>query len=140
MSAALPDAELLAVFLRVRSKGKTAVDLARELIGRFGGLSRLFAASQGEFSAVPGMGPAKYAQLPAVVELARRALADEMRQGITFASPGAARDYLRMDLAGLQHEGFFAWWLDAQNRLIAAEKLFRGPLTQASVYAHAGTV
>lgn len=133
-AASLSDGELLAIFLRVGSRGKSAVDLARELLGRFGGLTRLFAASQLDFSAVPGMGPAKYAQLQAVVELARRALAEEMKHGIAFASPGAVRDYLRLHLAGLQHEVFFALWLDAQNRLIASEELFRGTLTQTSVY------
>jgi DNA repair protein RadC len=80
-AASLSDAELLAIFLRVGVRGKSAVDLARELIGRFGGLTRMFAANSAEFSAVPGMGPAKYAQLQAVVELARRALAEDMKRG-----------------------------------------------------------
>jgi DNA repair protein RadC len=116
------------------ARGKSAVDLGRELISRFGGLNGLFAASQADFSAVPGMGPAKCAQLQAVLEMVRRALGDEMRRGIGFSSPAAVRDYLRLHLAGLQHEVFFALWLDAQNRLIAAEELFRGTLTQTSVY------
>ena len=133
-AASLSDAELLAIFLRVGSRGKSAVDLARELIGNFGGLNRMFATSQADFSAVPGMGPAKYAQLQAVLELARRSLAEEMKQRSTFASPGAVRDYLRLHFAGLEHEVFVALWLDAQNRLIAAEELFRGTLTQTSVY------
>ena len=132
--ASLSDAELLAIFLRVGSRGKTAVDLARELISRFGGLNRLFAASQAEFSAVPGMGPAKYAQLQAVLEMARRALGERIKLADAFGSPAAVRDYLRLHLAGLPHEVFFALWLDAQNRLIAAEELFRGTLTQTSVY------
>lgn len=133
-AGALSDAELLAIFLRVGMPGKSAVDLARELIARFGGLTRLFAASRAEFSAVPGMGPAKYAQLQAVLEMARRALGEEIRQGAAFASPGAVRDYLRLHLAGLPHEVFFALWLDAQHRMIAAEELFCGSLTQTSVY------
>jgi len=127
-AASLSDAELLAIFLRVGVKGKSAVDLGRDLISRFRGLNRMFSASQAEFSALPGMGPAKYAQLQAVLEMARRALSEEMRQGMAFASPGAVRDYLRLHLAGLEHEVFFALWLDAQNRLIAAEELFRGTL------------
>ncbi len=130
----LSDAELLAIFLRVGVKGKSAVDLARDLIGEFGGLNRLFAATRVEFSAVRGMGPAKYAQLQAVLEMARRTLGEEMRQGALFSSPGAVRDYLRLHLAGLPYEVFFAIWLDAQNRLIADEELFRGTLTQTSVY------
>jgi len=133
-ATALSDAELLAIFLRVGSKGRSAVDLARDLLGRFGGLTRLFAADQADFSAVPGMGAAKYAQLQAVVELARRALAEEMKQGVGLGSPGAVRDYLRLHLAGLQHEIFVALWLDTQNRLIAADELFRGSLAQTSVY------
>lgn len=133
-ATALSDAELLAIFLRVGLPGKSAVDLARELIGRFGGLNRLFAATRSEFSAVPGMGPAKYAQLQAVLEMARRALAEELRAGAAFGSPGAVRDYLRLHLAGLPHEVFYALWLDAQHRLLAAEELFRGTLTQTSVF------
>ncbi|WP_300327266.1 DNA repair protein RadC [Accumulibacter sp.] len=133
-AGALSDAELLAIFLRVGSRGKTAVDLGRELISRFGSLNRLFAASREEFSAVPGMGPAKYAQLQAVLEMARRALGEELKRSATLATPGAVRDYLRLHLAGLEHEVFMALWLDAQNRLIATEELFRGSLTQTSVY------
>ncbi len=133
-AAALSDSELLAIFLRVGMKGKSAVDLARELIAHFGSLTRLFAASPDEFTAIPGMGPAKYAQLQAVLEMSRRALAEEIKQGCVFSAPGAVRDYLRLHLAGLKHEVFFALWLDAQNRLIMAEELFRGTLTQTSVY------
>lgn len=133
-AAALSDAELLAIFLRVGMKGKSAVDLARELIACFGSLNGLFSATQSQFSAIPGMGPAKYVQLQAVLEMSRRALAEDLKQGSVFASPAAVRDYLRLHLAGLKHEVFFALWLDAQNRLIVAEELFRGSLTQTSVY------
>ena len=133
-AAALSDAELLALFLRVGIKGQSAVDLARTLIGHFGSLNRLFAASLAEFSAIPGMGPAKYAQLQAVLEMSRRALAEAMKQDSLLNTPDTVRDYLRLHLAGLRHEVFFVLWLDAQNRLIAAEELFRGTLTQASVY------
>ena len=133
-AAALSDAELLAIFLRVGMKGKSAVDLARELIACFGSLNGLFSATQNQFSAIPGMGPAKYVQLQAVLEMSRRALAEDLKRGSVFASPAAVRDYLRLHLAGLKHEVFFALWLDAQNRLIAAEELFRGSLTQTSVY------
>ena len=133
-AASLSDAELLAIFLRVGVRGKSAVDLARQLIGRFGSLNRLFSASRDEFSAIPGRGPAKYAQLQAVLEMARRALDENLRQNDALASPAAVRDYLRLHLAGLPHEVFFALWLDAQNRLLAAEELFRGTLTQTSVY------
>lgn len=133
-AASLSDAELLAIFLRVGVKGKSAVDLARQLIGHFGSLNRLFSASEAEFSAIPGMGAAKYAQLQAVLEMARRALGETMKERNAFASPTAVRDYLRLHLAGLLHEVFFALWLDAQHRLLVAEELFRGTLSQTSVY------
>ena len=130
----LSDAELLAIFLRVGMKGKSAVDLGRELINRFGSLNRLFSASMAEFAAVPGMGEAKYAQLQAVLEMAKRALGEQLSARELLSSPQAVRDYLRLTLGGLPHEVFLAMWLDAQNRLIATEELFRGTLTQTSVY------
>jgi DNA repair protein RadC len=132
--ASLSDAELLAIFLRSGMKGKNAVDMARQLIAHFGGLNPLFAASEKEFSAIPGMGAAKYTQLQAVLEMARRALDEGMRQRDAFSDPAAVRDYLRLKLSGLAHEVFFALWLDAQHRLLAAEELFRGTLSQTSVY------
>ena len=133
-AASLSDAELLAIFLRVGVKGKSAVDLARDLIERFGSLNRLFTASETEFSAIPGMGAAKFAQLQAVLEMARRALGETMKERDAFSSPTAVRDYLRLHLSGLGHEVFFALWLDTQHRLLAAEELFRGTLSQTSVY------
>ncbi len=131
---ALSDAELLALFLRVGVAGRSAVDLGRELIERFGSLTRLCSASATEFSAVPGMGPAKYAQLQAVLELARRALGEELRRDCVFDRPDAVRDWLRLRLAPLPHEVFMVLLLDAQHRLIEAVELFRGTLNQTSVY------
>ncbi|MDY0013059.1 MAG: DNA repair protein RadC [Rhodocyclaceae bacterium] len=131
---ALSDAELLALFLRVGIKGKTAVDLARDLLTHFGGLTRLCHANPEAFSSFPGMGMAKYAQLQAVMELARRALAEELRTGSVFDSPTAVRDWLRLRLAPLPHEVFMILLLDAQHRLIEGVELFRGTLTQTSVY------
>lgn len=133
-ASTLSDAELLAIFLRVGIKGASAVDLARTLIGHFGSLGRLFAAPPSEFSMIPGMGSAKYAQLQAVLELARRALREEMTVGDALSSPRAVRDYLRLTLSALPHEVFMVLMLDAQNRLIAAVELFRGTLTQTSVH------
>jgi DNA repair protein RadC len=134
-SAALSDAELLAIFLRVGVKGKSAVDLARELLARFdGSLSRLAHAAPADLAALPGLGPAKASQLAAAIELARRALADEARAGDLLASPAVVRDWLRLKLAALHHEVFCALWLDNRNRLIGFEELFRGTLTQTSVY------
>jgi DNA repair protein RadC len=132
---ALSDAELLAIYLRVGVRGKSAVDLARELIQRFdGSLSRLAEASLEELASVSGIGMAKAAQLKASFELTRRALTQQMTTRDTFANPGKVRDWLRLKLATRQHEVFMALWLDAQNRLIKADELFTGSLTQTSVY------
>ncbi|MDA8255090.1 MAG: DNA repair protein RadC [Betaproteobacteria bacterium] len=134
-AAALSDAELLAIFLRVGIRGKSAVDLARELLANFqGSLADLAAASTRELARLPGIGPAKAAQLAAALELARRALVDPLKTRDALASPQAVRDWLRLSLGNLPHEVFIALWLDAQNRLIASEELFRGTLTQTSVY------
>jgi DNA repair protein RadC len=133
-AAALSDAELLAIFLRVGIKGKSAVDLARDLLGHFGSLNNLFAASPEALQAIPGMGMAKYAQLQAVLEMSRRALGETLRQRDMLGSPEQVRDWLRLRLASLPHEVFMVLLLDAQNRLIEAVELFRGTLTQTSVY------
>lgn len=131
---ALSDAELLAIFLRTGVKGKSAVDLARDLLTRCGSLSALCSASEREVCELPGMGQAKYAQLQAVMEMARRALREKLATGNALNSPSAVRDYLRMKLQALPHEVFFVLFLDAQNRVIGSEEMFRGTLTQTSVY------
>jgi DNA repair protein RadC len=132
---ALSDAELLAIYLRVGMRGKSAVDLARDLLHRHDGkLGRLVNATIKELSCVPGIGVAKAAQLKASFELARRALNEEMEQRDNFTSPGAVRDWLRLKLAHSPQEMFMALWLDAQNRLLHSEVLFTGTLTQTSVY------
>lgn len=133
-ATALSDAELLAIFLRTGVAGKSAVDLARELLDRFGDLTRLFAADEKSFCAVHGMGPAKYVQLQAVLEMARRALQEQMSGGDALNSPRAVREYLQLLLKGRQQEVFVALFLDAQHRVIATEELFQGTLTQTSVY------
>ncbi len=133
-AGALSDAELLALFLRVGIRGKSAVDLARDLLVHFGSLTKLCNASADEFSTMPGMGPAKYAQLQAVLELARRALNESMTEGDIFNAPEAVRNWLRLRIGSLPHEVFWMLTLDAQNRLIEATELFRGTLTQTSVY------
>lgn len=130
----LSDAELLALFLRVGVRGHSAVDLARQLIARFGTLTRLCAARADEFAQVPGMGLAKYAQLQAVMELARRALSETISARDLFDSPQAVRDWLRLRLGHLPHETFCVLLLDARNALIEAVDLFRGTLNSTSVY------
>lgn len=133
-SGSLSDAELLAIFLRTGMKGKSAVDLARELITRFGSLGALIAAGREEFCSVPGLGDAKYVQLLAAIEMARRALAEDMKAGINLSSPKAVRDFLRLQLQGRPVEVFVGLFLDAQNRVIRVEELFSGTLTQTSVF------
>jgi DNA repair protein RadC len=131
---ALTDAELLAIFLRTGIEGQSAVDLARTALARAGGLNALLALDLDRFSALPGLGPAKYAQLQAVVELARRALGEELTQRAALDSPAQVRQFLSLRLGRLGQEVFLALFLDAQNRLIADEVLFTGTLTQTSVY------
>lgn len=132
--SALSDAELIAVFLRVGVSGKSAVDLGREMVVHFGSLNRLFSASLADFSSINGLGPAKFAQFQAVFELARRALAEDLRAGALLNSPKAVKQYLQLLLANKQFESFTALFLDVKNRLIATEELFKGTLTHASVY------
>ena len=133
-AAALSDAELLAIFLRTGVVGKSAVDLARELLTRFGSLTSLFSASEKDFCATNGMGPAKYVQLKAIFEMSRRALLEEMRTGDTLNSPLAVRNYLQSLLRGREQEVFIVIFLDAQHRVIESEEMFHGTLTQTSVY------
>ena len=133
-AGALTDAELVAVFLRTGMVGKSAVDLGRELLQLFGGLGGLCRADQKSACAAPGVGEAKYALLQAVMEMARRTLDEDMKAGDALDSPEAVRDYLRLILRGKEYEVFCCVFLDAQNRVIAVEELFRGTLTQTSVY------
>ena len=133
-AAVLTDAELLAIFLRVGVVGLSAVGLARELLQRFGSMAAVVAASREDFCAVHGMGEAKYVQLQASVELARRALASAMTERPLLDTPDIVKDYLRLSLAHERVEVFVALWLDAQHKLIEMQVLFRGTLTQTSVY------
>lgn len=133
-AAVLSDAELLAIFLRVGVVGKSAVDLARDLLSRFGSLNGIFAASAAEISQVHGMGSSKYVQLQAIFEMSRRALAEQMRARDVLSSPQQVRDYLCLKLGGLTREVFVVIFLDAQNRVLSQEELFSGTLTQTSVY------
>lgn len=131
---ALSDAELLAIFLRTGVTGKSAVDLARELLNKFGDLTHLFAADEASFCQLHGMGPAKYAQLQAVLEMSRRALQERLQSSNALHTPQTVRDYLQLLLAGRQQEVFVALFLDTQHRVLATEELFQGTLNQTSVY------
>ena len=131
--ASLADAELLAILLRTGVKGKSAVDLARELLGRYGSVGALLEAGAAGLD-TPGLGNAKLAQLKAALELARRALKEEISSRDALSSPRAVRDYLRLTLSAREQEIFAVLLLDAQHRVIACEELFQGTLTQTSVY------
>jgi DNA repair protein RadC len=133
-AAHLSDAELLAIFLRTGIRGKSAVQLAQELLKRFGSLNALCAADEQRFCEAKGLGQAKFVQLKAALELARRALGEKLAAGAALSSPGAVRDYLRLQFHGLEHEVFVVVFLDAQHRVVAGDEMFRGTLTQTSVY------
>jgi DNA repair protein RadC len=132
-AAALSEAELLAIFLRTGMAGSSAVELGRELLARFGGLNRLFGATLDEFAAVRGFGPAKYVQCRRSSK-SRGAPSEEIGERDAMSSPRAVRDYLSLSLGSRPHEVFVALFLDSQNRLLGSEELFRGTLTQTSVY------
>lgn len=131
---ALSDAELLAVFLRTGVKGKSAVELARDAVQHFGSLRGLFGASLQDFSAIHGLGTAKFAQLQAVMELARRAVEEQLAAGHTLSSPQAVKHYLSIQFSNKRHECFLVLFLDVKNRLIDSKEMFRGTLTHTSVY------
>ncbi|MGB1091743.1 MAG: RadC family protein [Oceanobacter sp.] len=131
---ALSDAELLAIFLRTGIKGKSAVDMARELLNDFGGLRPLLTADQQTFCQPMGLGSAKYAQLQAVLEMARRHLAEQLQRGDALTSPDLTRQYLVSRIRDLPHEVFVCLFLDNQNRVMKYKELFRGTIDGAAVY------
>jgi DNA repair protein RadC len=132
--AALADAELIALLLRTGIKGQSVLALSQTLLGEFGGLRGLLHAEPADLKRIKGLGPAKRAEMSAVLELARRSLAQELMERPVFDSPTRVKDYLRLQIGGKPHEVFVVLFLDAQNRLIRAEEMFRGTLTQTSVY------
>ena len=131
---ALSDAELLALLLGSGLPGRDALALARAALGRFGGLARLLRAAPADLRRLEGLGRARAARIHAVLELSTRVLREQARSGTALESPGAVRDYLRLALAGLGHEVFAVLFLDARHRVIACDEMFRGTLTQTSVY------
>ena len=133
-AGALSDAELLALLLRTGLPGKNALQMGQELLDSFGGVAGLLHTGAESLKSIKGLGPAKRAEIVAVLELARRALAAELKEKALFATPQAVRDYLQLQLGSRQHEIFAVLFLDSQHRLIALEELFRGTLTQTSVY------
>jgi DNA repair protein RadC len=133
-AVSLSDAELLAIFLRTGVSGMSAVELARHLLKRFGSLRALFEAELPVFALELGLGPAKYAQLQAVLEMGRRHLAERLQRGGALESPQLVRDYLKSKLRHEPHEIFACVFLDAKHRVLAYEPLFHGSVDSASVY------
>jgi DNA repair protein RadC len=148
-AGALSDAELLAILLRTGIAGKGVLQMAEELLqlkndsasrtaderqGGFGGIAGLLHATADDLKRVKGLGPAKRAEIVAVLELARRAMAQRLQEREVFADPQAVKHYLQLHLAAKGHEVFAVLFLDSQNKLLAMEELFRGTLTQTSVY------
>lgn len=133
-AGSLSDAELLAIFLRTGVPGRTAVDLARELLVRFGGLRGLLAASRQSFCAVQGLGAAKYVQLAAVTEMTRRTLAEALEGRVLLQTPLLVRQFLSAQLRDRDHEVFAALFLDSQYQLLSFEVLATGTIDGAAVY------
>ncbi len=131
-AATLSDAELVAVLLRTGIAGKSAVELARDLLKKYQGVTRMLEAA--DLTATKGLGPAKRAQFAAALELVRRSLDEKLKESSALTSPGAVRDYLRLTLGRREHEVFVCIWLDARHKVIAFEEAFHGTLTQTSVY------
>jgi DNA repair protein RadC len=147
--SALSDAELLALLLRTGIAGKGVLQMADELLqiqnrrtvdgltpetGGFGGVAGLLNATPDDLKKIKGLGPAKRAEIMAVMELARRAIAQRLEENTVLADPNAVKQHLQMQLAHLKHEVFVVCFLDVQNKLLQTEELFRGTLTQTSVY------
>ncbi|HEY3486994.1 MAG TPA: DNA repair protein RadC [Gammaproteobacteria bacterium] len=133
-AASLSDAELLAIFIRTGLRGKSAVDLARDLINTFGSLRGLLQADRKSFCRNPGLGDAKYAQLQAVLEMAGRHLRESLQKGGTLTSPQETQQYLLLRMRDYQQEVFGCLFLDNKHRIIAFEEMFRGTIDGASVY------
>ncbi len=133
-ASSLSDAELLAIFLRTGTSGTPVMALARQLIDNFAGLRGLMTASQRQFCSVRGLGTAKYAQVQAAMEMARRVLDEPLRQGSPLRSPEDTRSYLRSRLGIYPHEVFAALFLDNRHRVIQYRELFRGTIDGAAVY------
>lgn len=131
---ALSDAELLAIFLRTGTRGQNAVELARHLISDFGGLRQLMLADKHRLCATRGLGSAKYAQLQAVLELAKRHLGEALQRGDVLNSPELTKRYLSTRLRDYDYEVFACLFLDVRHRLISYEELFRGTIDGASVH------
>ena len=133
-AASLSDPELLALLLRTGFKGQGVLQMASHVLERFGGFAELLHAQVADLKSIKGLGPAKQAELAAVIEMARRALAQQLSAAPVFDSPRAVKDYLQLHLGNMPHEVFAVLFLDAQHRLIKLDQMFTGTLGQTSVY------
>lgn len=131
---ALADTELLALLLRTGLKGRDVFGLAQDVLDHCGGFGGLLHHDPVALDGIKGLGPAKVAELAAVAEIARRALAQQMAERPVFDAPQKVKDYLALQLAGRAQEVFAVLFLDGQHRLILLRELFQGTLTQTSVY------
>lgn len=134
-ASTLSDAELLAILLRVGTREMNVVELADHLLGSFGSLRALLTADVATFCKYKGLGPAKYTQFQALLEISKRYLAEIMERGDAFTHPNAIRLYLSSHIRDLHRENFLVMYLDNQHRLIETEILFKGTINAASVYA-----
>jgi len=132
--SSLSDAELLAIFLRTGVKGCHVVDLARQLLADFGSITAIYSASSTDFCRRHGLGLAKYVQLQACLEMAKRYLAEELQQGVNLTSSQDSKKYLITELRGESREVFSVLFLDNQHKVLAFERLFHGTLNAAAVY------
>ena len=130
----LSDAELLAIFLRTGIKGKSAVDLAKDVLNASGGLNNLLSANEEKFCRHKGLGRAKFVQMKAVVEMSRRYLDEKIRRGSVLNNASAVKDYLKLKLRNYPYEVFCCLFLDNKHRVIEFEELFRGTIDSASVH------
>lgn len=130
----LTEAELLAILLRTGTRGRSALDVARDLLVQFGSLRGLLSADQQQLCNTPGLGPARYVSLQAALEMTRRHYQQQMMTGSALSNPRATREFLRMRLRDLPHEIFGCVYLDNRNRVIAFAELFRGTIDGASVH------
>ena len=133
-AGALSDAELLAIFLRTGTPGRSAIDLARDLLLHFGNLNKLLSASLDEFCQTKGMGSAKYAQLQASLEMSKRVFRDELRESTFISNPDACKRYVVHALGQRMHETFAVLYLNTQHVIVGFEELFQGTIDAASVY------
>lgn len=132
--AALADSELIALLLRTGFKGCSVLQLADNLLAEFKGVNGLLKATSGDLKRIKGLGPAKRAEIVAVMELARRSLKRELTQRPVFDSPARVKDFLQMQLGGHEREVFAVMFLDAQHQLVLMEEMFSGTLMQTAVY------